>query len=189
MNNIPPDPITKHIDNYFRSDNNVRWVRLDYVVSCFDSDEATIRELKEKVELLGDFVEMLNGKLDSNCKNELNDEDVGETLEALRYNTNKPEMMYILSFPKAIEEFTNVCTYGGKKYDVGNYLKGAPLSQYVNCGLRHLFKWWNGEDRDPESGCLHLAHFVWNALCLCEIALTQTKRDDRFNQETVKDGS
>ena len=114
-------------------------------------------------------------------------ETFGDTKQALRYDDGKPEMHYILTFPNAMREFAKVCTYGGKKYDVGNYLKGAPHSQYVKCGLRHLFAWWNGEERDPESKCLHLAHFVWNALCLCEMALSRKDLDDRFNQETVKE--
>lgn len=106
--------------------------------------------------------------------------------EAKRYNVDKPELSYILTLPKALEGFARVCEYGGKKYDRGNYLKGAPLSQYMDCALRHLVAWNNGEDQDPESQCDHLAHFVWNALCLYEMAQSQPERDDRINQETVK---
>ena len=76
---------------------------------------------------------------------QLKDPHVAETFgelqpkEALRFDNGKPELMYVCTFPNALREFSKVCTYGGRKYDVGNYLKGAPLSQYVNCGLRHLF--------------------------------------------------
>ena len=114
-------------------------------------------------------------------------ESITPKREALRYDTGKPEMMYLMTFPNAIREFTKVCTYGGNKYDVGNYLKGAKYTQYVNCGLRHLFAWWGGEERDPESKCLHLAHFVWNALCLCEMAITRKDLDDRFTPSSVQE--
>jgi hypothetical protein len=108
--------------------------------------------------------------------------------EAMRFNDDKPPLGYLLSFPRAIREFAKVCAYGARKYDHYNYLTGAPLSQYVNCMLRHLTSWHEGEDYDtgnPDdptdkgSGCHHLAHVIWNALCLLEMAFTQPKRDDR----------
>lgn len=105
---------------------------------------------------------------------------------AQRYNEGKPELSYILTFPNALRGFARVCMYGAGKYDRGNYLKGAPLSQYMDCALRHLTAWNEGEEKDPESECDHLAHFLWNALCLYEMAQTQPERDDRLNQETVK---
>jgi hypothetical protein len=106
--------------------------------------------------------------------------------QADRFNNGKAELSYILTFPEALKGFASVCTYGGTKYTRGNYLKGAPLSQYMDCALRHLVAWNNGEDKDPESHCDHLAHFVWNALCLYEMSLTQPERDDRINQGSVK---
>ena len=112
--------------------------------------------------------------------------DASDTaIRAARFNKDKPELMYLLTFPYAKEELSKVCTQGGEKYDMGNYLKGAPLSQYTNSGLRHLFKWWNGVSVDKESGNLHLAHFVWNALMLLEMSQKEYL-DDRFNQETVQ---
>lgn len=107
-------------------------------------------------------------------------------MDALRHNKGKPELSYILTFPEALKGFAQVCQYGGQKYDRGNYLKGAPLSQYMDCALRHLVAWNNGEEKDPESECDHLAHFVWNALCLYEMAKTQPERDDRINQGNVE---
>ena len=106
--------------------------------------------------------------------------------EAMRHNSGKPELSYILTFPRAVKLFARVCMYGASKYDRGNYLKGAPLSQYVDCLMRHLQAWWSGEDIDTESGQHHLGHVVWNALCLCEIALAQPERDDRLNMENIQ---
>lgn len=99
--------------------------------------------------------------------------------DALRFNTGKPELGYILTFPHALEGFAEVCSYGASKYAAYNYLRGAPLSQYVNCLMRHLQAWHRGEDLDSESGAPHLAHVVWNALTLAEMAQAQPQRDDR----------
>ena len=108
--------------------------------------------------------------------------------EALRSNTGKPEMSYILTFPQAIAELAKGCMYGGEKYERGNYLRGGkPLTEYVDCLLRHLTAWQNGEDDDPESGCSHLGHVLWNALALCQFALSGNSKDDRINEEVMRD--
>tara|TARA_Y100000310_G_C20478006_1_gene713355 strand:- start:611 stop:940 length:330 start_codon:yes stop_codon:yes gene_type:complete len=105
--------------------------------------------------------------------------------EADRDNEGKPELSYMLTFPNAWKSFAAVCMSGARKYSRGNYLKGAPLSQYQDCLLRHLLAWANGEDIDPDSKCHHLAHVIWNALCLLEMAITQPERDDRMNQKVI----
>ncbi len=89
---------------------------------------------------------------------------------AMRNNEGKPELSYILTFPSALRGFARVCTYGAKKYARFNYLKGAPQSQYVDCLMRHLSAHWRGEEFDPESGCRHVDHVVWNALALSEFS-------------------
>ena len=107
--------------------------------------------------------------------------------EALRFNGDKPSLSYILTFPRAISEFARVCMYGAEKYDRGNYLKGGkPLSEYVDCLLRHLTAWQDGENVDPESGQHHLGHVVWNALALCQFAISGNSIDDRINEEIYK---
>lgn len=99
--------------------------------------------------------------------------------QALRHNQGKPPLGYILTFPQALTGFAEVCSYGEGKYALYNYLKGAPLSQYRDCLLRHLMAWHDGEDTDPESGCSHLDHVVWNALALSQMSRAQPNRDDR----------
>jgi hypothetical protein len=48
---------------------------------------------------------------------------------------------------------------GAKKYGAYNWRSNSvAASVYYAAALRHLFKWWEGESRDPESGALHLAH-------------------------------
>ena len=108
------------------------------------------------------------------------------TETAARYNTGKPPLSYLLSFPNALRGFAQVCKYGEGKYARFNYLKGAPYSQYMDCLLRHLLEFYNGEEHDPESGCLHVDHVTWNALMLAEIIRRQPTRDDRPNAREAK---
>lgn len=88
---------------------------------------------------------------------------------ALRYNEGKPPVSYLLTFPNAIKGVADVCKYGEKKYERFNYLKGANVQQYVDCLLRHLTAFYNGEDLDPDSGNRHVDHVTWNALMLAEV--------------------
>src|SRR5215475_234818 len=49
-----------------------------------------------------------------------------------------------------------------KKYVLHNWTKGLPYSRIYNSMQRHLQDWMQGEDRDKESGLLHLGHAFWN---------------------------
>jgi len=103
------------------------------------------------------------------------------TLQALRFNAGKPELSYLFTFGAALREVANVCAYGARKYSRSNYTKGAPYTQSVDALLRHLLSWQEGEDRDPESGQLHLAHVLWNALRLCQESIVRPDLDDRVS--------
>lgn len=49
-------------------------------------------------------------------------------------------------------------TYGAKKYAAWNWAKGILYARVYAALLRHLFAWWGGEEKDPESGLSHLDH-------------------------------
>jgi hypothetical protein len=68
--------------------------------------------------------------------------------------------------PEWITELAEVFTAGAKKYADRNWELGMPWSKVWGPLLRHAFKWLRGEERDPETGCLHLAMAAWNALAL-----------------------
>lgn len=78
---------------------------------------------------------------------------------------------------QAWDEYCKVCEVGEKKYARGNYRKGAGVTEYLDCGLRHLRARLRGEILDPESGCMHMAHFVWN---LWQAMDQPEWRDDRL---------
>lgn len=58
---------------------------------------------------------------------------------------------------------------GSCKYGRHNYREiGVRASVYYDAMMRHAMKWWEGEDRDRDSGCLHLAHLAACALILTD---------------------
>jgi hypothetical protein len=102
---------------------------------------------------------------------------------ALRHNEGKPTLHTALTFPEALRGVARVTAYGEKKYARFNYLKGAPASQSIDCALRHLLAWYNGEDKDAESGLNHLDHFAWNAMRLADEMQRRPELDDRPGKE------
>lgn len=91
--------------------------------------------------------------------------------EALRYNEGKPKMSYFMrSFPKMMEAIARVKEFGANKYDDGNWRLGnKPDEEYYDSLFRHLDYHFKGELYDSDSGCLHLAHAVWNLCALLEL--------------------
>ena len=58
----------------------------------------------------------------------------------------------------AIRCVVRVLKFGANKYDERNWERGIAHSRTYAATLRHVTSWWEGEDRDPESGESHLAH-------------------------------
>lgn len=96
----------------------------------------------------------------------------------LRYNGEK--LRYDLLPTDATAELVKVLTYGSKKYAARNWERGQAWSVcYASC-MRHLTAWHAGEDRDPESGLLHLAHAACNLFFLLAFQVRgMTSLDDR----------
>lgn len=94
-----------------------------------------------------------------------------------KLDAGKP--MFQLIPPDALTEIALVLTMGADKYEPGNWLRGAAWSRYFGAMLRHLFAFWRGEERDPESGLLHLAHAGACLLFLLSYQLQGLGTDDR----------
>jgi len=91
----------------------------------------------------------------------------------------------------AVDAIAEVLAYGADKYGAHNWCRGAAWSRYFAALCRHLFAWWRGEERDPESGFSHLAHAGCCLLFLLEYQRQGWGQDDRFRgpdqQEFRKD--
>lgn len=69
---------------------------------------------------------------------------------------------------------------GSAKYGRHNWrVVGVRSSVYYDAALRHLMKWWEGEEIDQDSGCHHLAHAVACCLIVRDAANLGQLSDDR----------
>lgn len=80
----------------------------------------------------------------------------------------------------AIEEITQVLTFGAAKYEDNNWTRGARWGRYFAALCRHIFAWWGGENKDPETGFSHLAHAGCCVLFLLSYEQNGWGTDDRF---------
>jgi hypothetical protein len=95
----------------------------------------------------------------------------------LRYNEGKPPMELIP--PEALWSLAEVLALGAKKYARRNWERGMSWSTVYACLFRHLLKWFQGEDKDAESGLSHLDHVLWNAMALVVYERRRIGTDDR----------
>jgi hypothetical protein len=79
----------------------------------------------------------------------------------------------------ALDEVARVYAFGARKYADDNWLKGYAWRLSLGALLRHISRWACGEDRDPETGCLHLAHAAWHCLALLTFNMRGLGTDDR----------
>lgn len=80
----------------------------------------------------------------------------------------------------AIEEIAQVLTFGAAKYSDNNWARGARWGRYFAALCRHIFAWWRGEDKDPETGYSHLAHAGCCLVFLMSYQRNGWGTDDRF---------
>lgn len=80
----------------------------------------------------------------------------------------------------AITEVIKVLQHGAIKYGEFNWMSGLEYSRVYSALMRHLTAWWQGEDKDPETGLSHLAHVACNALFLLTFILAN--RNDLDNR-------
>lgn len=80
---------------------------------------------------------------------------------------------------RSLVQVAQVYTYGAEKYAPNNWRKGMAWSRIYAAILRHLFRFWGGEDLDSESGLPHLAHAAFGVLTLLDYGLTHLEYDDR----------
>lgn len=80
---------------------------------------------------------------------------------------------------ESLEEIGVVLRHGAEKYAPRNWEPGMRWGRCYAALLRHLFAWWRGEDRDPDSGLSHLAHAGCCILFLISYEHRRAGTDDR----------
>lgn len=76
--------------------------------------------------------------------------------KGLKFDGNKLRME--LLDPLAMEGLAAVLTFGAKKYNAWNWLKGIEYSRLIGAMKRHLSEIEKGNYIDPESGEPHIDH-------------------------------
>jgi hypothetical protein len=72
-----------------------------------------------------------------------------------------------------------VLAFGANKYAARNWEKGFAWSRAYSALQRHLTAWWQGQDKDEETGFSHLWHVGCCAMFLIAFELRGIGKDDR----------
>jgi len=97
--------------------------------------------------------------------------------QGLRFNKGK--LRYDLVEPHAFADFVQVLTDGAIKYEPRNWSKGLSWTSVLASLKRHIAAIERGEDYDPESGRLHIAHAACNVHFLNSFYYIFPQGDDR----------
>jgi hypothetical protein len=99
------------------------------------------------------------------------------TKAAVKFDNDK--VRYDLLPPEGVEAVAVILTGGAAKYTARNWEQGMDWSRPFGACLRHLFAWWRGEDRDPDTGKSHLWHAATNVFFLIAYEARGSGTDDR----------
>jgi len=99
--------------------------------------------------------------------------------EFMKFDADK--LRYDLIPPSAMKALAEVLTYGAKKYKPNNWRNGDK-DRYIAALYRHLEAWRAGEQKDEESGMVHLAHALTNVAFLLELDSSTSKELNNGNK-------
>lgn len=82
--------------------------------------------------------------------------------------------------PVAILMLGQIMAEGERKYGLMNWRdQGVSSSTYYDALMRHLFSWWDGQDKDPATRVSHLAHIMGCCSVLLDAEAQGKLNDDR----------
>lgn len=81
--------------------------------------------------------------------------------------------------PELLLGVGEVLRFGAGKYDDRNWEQGMKWSRVFGALMRHMWKWWGGEENDPETGMSHLWHAGCNIAFLIAYEERGVGEDDR----------
>jgi hypothetical protein len=86
----------------------------------------------------------------------------------VKYDSDKPD--YSLIPPNALDDVAKALTFGAKIYDRHNWkqVKNAKTRYFAAC-MRHMWKRFRGQLKDPESGLDHCAHAIVCIMFILEL--------------------
>lgn len=104
-------------------------------------------------------------------------------MAGIKFDGGKPPIGLI---PRsALVAEANALAFGAQKYGRDNWRGGMDWSRLVDAAFRHLAAFAEGEDNDPETGLVHLAHLKACASFLIEYHEKGLGTDDRPHTASV----
>ena len=97
--------------------------------------------------------------------------------EGQKFDSDK--LRYELLPPELLEEVARVLTFGAHKYSARNWELGMAWSRPFAALMRHMWAWWRGEEKDPETGYSHLSHAACCIAFLLSYEARNVGTDDR----------
>jgi hypothetical protein len=80
--------------------------------------------------------------------------------------------LVLMEFSRSLQEVGKVGTFGANKYTDNGWIEVPNgVSRYTDAMFRHLLKYGEGEDVDPDTGLSHLAHAAWNVLATLDLEM------------------
>lgn len=104
--------------------------------------------------------------------------------EARKDDQLKPR--YDLLPPEALSALAWVLTDGAARYGDRNWELGMKWGRVFAAAMRHLWAWWGGQDKDPDSGRSHLHHALACVVFLVVYEARKKGEDDR--QKVLAEG-
>lgn len=101
----------------------------------------------------------------------------------VKHNSGKVRLS--LAMGPGFVEVGKAMTYGATKYSPHNYSngEGLPRLDLVDAAARHIAAYIDGQDIDPESGLLHLAHAGASILMVLDLIQRGKGKDGRYVRE------
>ena len=89
---------------------------------------------------------------------------------------------YHLLAPEFLDATAQVLAFGAAKYAERNWEKGMDWSRPFSAMMRHMWAWWRGEEKDPETGMSHLWHASCCVMFLVAYEARRAGTDNRPNK-------
>jgi len=88
----------------------------------------------------------------------------------------------------ALEPTARAMEAGNKaNHEPFDWMEGRSWLYYFAKTIRHLFKWYMGEDIDPKTGVPHLGHASADILILLDYTMRNVGTDDRPIQQIKRE--
>jgi hypothetical protein len=107
--------------------------------------------------------------------------------EGLKYDSGKVRMELLP--PELLTAVAEILTFGAQKYADRNWELGMAWSRPFGALMRHMWAWWGGQEKDPETGKSHLWHAGCCIAFLIAYEARKTGKDDRSPIQAASDSA